>query len=68
MELANLWGGLFPCEKFDAFEPAVMAACEAASSGDVVLLSPSCASMDMFKNYAERGDVFKEIIKRRLGK
>lgn len=51
------------CQVLDAFEEAVLAACQAAASGDIVMLSPACASMDMFKDYAERGDRFGEMVK-----
>lgn len=36
---------------------------KAANSGDVVLFSPGCASFDMFKNFQERGEQFKKIVK-----
>jgi UDP-N-acetylmuramoylalanine--D-glutamate ligase len=38
-----------------------------AKSGDVVLLAPACASMDQFKNYAERGDLFASAVKEKIG-
>lgn len=44
-------------------EDAVKKAFDAARSGDVILLSPACASFDMFRNYKERGLRFKEIVK-----
>jgi len=44
------------------FEEAVYVAYQKSRSGDVVLLSPGCASQDMFKNYEERGDHFKKIV------
>lgn len=47
----------------DSFEDAVAKAREMALSGDVVLLSPACASWDMFDNFEQRGDLFKELVK-----
>lgn len=44
------------------FEEAVYLAYQKSRSGDVILLSPGCASQDMFKNYEERGDYFKKIV------
>jgi UDP-N-acetylmuramoylalanine--D-glutamate ligase len=44
-------------------EEAVKAAYHFANKGDVVLLSPACASFDLFKNYEDRGKQFKEAVK-----
>lgn len=43
-------------------EQAVRRAKDIAKAGDVVLLSPGCASFDMFRNFEHRGDTFKEIV------
>lgn len=46
------------------FEEAVLLARSCAREGENVLLSPACASFDMFRDYEERGRVFKEIVSR----
>ena len=51
-----------PIREYGSFDGAVLAACQAAQSGDVVILSPACASFDKFKNFMERGAAFKKII------
>ncbi len=47
----------------DSMEEAVRICYDHAKSGDAVLLSPACASFGMFKNYEERGRIFKEIVR-----
>jgi UDP-N-acetylmuramoylalanine--D-glutamate ligase len=46
-----------------SLEEAVRAAARAAQPGDTVLLSPACASLDMFRDYTHRGAVFTQAVK-----
>jgi UDP-N-acetylmuramoylalanine--D-glutamate ligase len=45
-----------------SMEEAIRLARLIAEPGDVVLLSPACASFDMFDNYEDRGDTFKRLV------
>ena len=47
----------------DTFEEAFEKCVEYAEPGDAVLLSPGCASWGMFKNYEQRGEIFKELVR-----
>ncbi len=47
-----------PFQRCETLEAAVTAAFERAQPGDAVLLSPACASLDMFRNYGHRAEVF----------
>ena len=47
----------------DTYEECLKLCTELAAEGDAVLLSPACASWGMFKNYEERGDLFKEYVR-----
>lgn len=51
-----------PLADHATLEGAVHAAADLAEPGDAVLLSPACASLDMFRNYAHRADVFRAAV------
>lgn len=61
-ELADLIGNRIPISFAASMEEAVRRCDAVAQSGDSVLLSPACASFDMFKNFEHRGQVFSEIV------
>ncbi|HVA39113.1 MAG TPA: Mur ligase family protein, partial [Candidatus Binataceae bacterium] len=50
-------------ELVDTLSEAVRRAAEVARRGDTVLLSPACSGFDQFKNYAERGRIFQELVR-----
>ena len=54
--------GFFNVIKTDTFENAINISYENAEKGDCVLLSPACASWDMFDSYEQRGDIFKQKV------
>ena len=51
-----------PIEIFPNLKEAVNAARNIAKPGDIVTLSPACASFDLYKNFMERGNIFKDIV------
>ena len=55
--------GFTNMEKEPDFKSAVMNCIKSAEKGDCVLLSPACASWDMFKDFEQRGEIFKDIVR-----
>ncbi|PLX73566.1 MAG: UDP-N-acetylmuramoyl-L-alanine--D-glutamate ligase [Azoarcus sp.] len=64
---AGVAGCGVPLEHADRLDAAVERAAQLAQAGDVVLLSPACSSLDMFRNYAHRADVFVAAVRRLPG-
>ena len=62
--IANVLQDTVPLLHVATLEEAVQRSAELAESGDAVLLSPACASLDMFKNYEERGHLFAQAVER----
>ncbi len=62
-KLIDHFGGMIPLSDTNSLEDCFAECVKYAESGDVVLLSPCCASFDLFKNYENRGELFKEIVK-----
>ncbi|MCH8156787.1 MAG: UDP-N-acetylmuramoyl-L-alanine--D-glutamate ligase [Nitrospinae bacterium] len=60
----QILNGSFSYEDAESMKDAVERAFDKAQPGDVVLLSPGCASFDMFKDFIERGNRFKDIVNR----
>jgi UDP-N-acetylmuramoylalanine--D-glutamate ligase len=62
-KIQEAFGGKVKLVDTASAEAAVLAAYQLASPGDAVLLSPACASFDLFKNYEDRGTQFKQAVK-----
>ena len=63
-KMYQTWLHKIPLECIADFETAVRKAFSDSREGDVIVLSPACASFDRFLNYEERGNFFKEIVTR----
>jgi UDP-N-acetylmuramoylalanine--D-glutamate ligase len=62
--IASALGSLTETVMVENIQSALQDAAAHARSGDVVLLSPACSSFDQFRNYAERGKVFKTLVQK----
>ena len=60
--LKNAWAGATAMSEAGSLADAVQLAAQGAVSGDVVLMSPACASFDMFRDYQDRGRQFKAAV------
>lgn len=61
--IAETLGAAAPAHRAESMDSAVRIAAELAVPGDIVLMSPGCASFDMFTNFKHRGQVFKDSVR-----
>ena len=61
-KVAAAFAGIVPVRTARSMQEAVLASRQTAHQGEIVLLSPACASFDWFDNYEHRGRVFKELV------
>ena len=65
-KVAAAIGRCVPITMADDLAHAVSLAASWAQPGDAVVLSPACASFDMFEDYQQRGDVLRQLVKEKL--
>lgn len=56
-----------PVERSEMLSEAIRQAIEAARPGEVIMLSPACASFDQFRDYEARGEAFRQIVEALTG-
>ena len=66
-KIAVQLSGAVPIEQLGTIDAAIRFAAQHAKSGEVVLLAPACTSWDQFKNFEERGRLFKDVVRKLEG-
>ncbi len=62
-EMAAAWSGIVPCYACETLAMAVQKAGREAQPGETILLSPGCASFDQFKDFEDRGERFRQLVR-----
>jgi UDP-N-acetylmuramoylalanine--D-glutamate ligase len=65
-EIELALGAHTPVQRVESLEDAIVKADVLAQPGDVVLLSPACASFDLYLSFEARGDAFRDAVMRRV--
>ena len=63
-KISSAWSLFISCTRVGSLLEAVQQAADSAVAGDIILLSPACASFDQFRNYQHRGEVFREAVRK----